>query len=852
MTKNIRSSVVVFVCTLLALVFFAPTANAQPPKTLTVNVQGAGTVTLNPPGGAYPRGTTVVMTATPAPGWTFNHWEGPTIGGSTANPQPITMYNNYTVTAFFETPKGVDLIRKRAVVVRVEDGGVPVSGVSVSVNLRKRAFPFGTAVTNQMLANAKYRNFVRQNSPLFWDWSVFGNEAKWYANEAAQGFVNYQDADAMADLLTGWGFSLRGHAIFWDVQANVQQWVQNLPYPGPLQAAVDARLNSVVPHFQGIFKHWDVNNEMLHGNFFEDRLGPGITKYMHDRTSELDPAALVTINDYNVIAGGWDTNAYKALILDLEAQGIRIDILGVQCHMNTDDTVAEINQRLDSVAELGYPIWVTEFDIVATDPLVRAQYVEDFYRTVYGHPAVEGIIMWGFWAGEHWRGPNAALVNTDWTLNAAGQRYADLMNEWWTEAAGVSNAFGEFSLSAFHGDYEVTLTPSGGSPEAHAVTVAAGSGTEIVTLELGNGTPSDVAAPSPDPIAWDVPPAAVDDTAISMLATLASDPSGVEYYFANLTNPSHDSGWLDTPFYTDTGVTAGITYTYRVTTRDRSVNQNPGLWSTTASAATSTDNELIVNGGFEYGYPDGWAGFAGASILVTDVESASGGFSCFVGNRSETYKGIEQNLLGKMIAGHTYDISAWFLLSNSASQPTKLTIKQTDASGTNYHTFATGSATNTAWSETGGTFTLNVTGTLSFLSLFTEGPAVGVELFVDDVSMIEVGAPFCGDLSCNGTETKCTCAGDCGAPPATETICNNGVDDDCDGPTDCADSNCSAAPNCVPACDNDTICESGETCTNCIGDCPGVQSGKPANRYCCGNGVAESAEGNGSICDGNY
>ena len=168
----------------------------------------------------------------------------------------------------------------------------------------------------------------------------------------------------------------------------MQQWVQDLPYPGPLQAAVDARLNSAVPHFHAIFKHWDVNNEMLHGNFFEDRLGPGITKYMHDRTSELDPAALVTINDYNVIAGGFDTNAYKALVLDLEAQGIRIDILGVQCHMNTDDTVAEINQRLDSVAELGYPIWVTEFDIVATDPLVRAQYVEDFYRTVYGHPAV--------------------------------------------------------------------------------------------------------------------------------------------------------------------------------------------------------------------------------------------------------------------------------------------------------------------------------------------------------------------------------------------------------------------------------------------------------------------------------
>jgi len=52
-------------------------------------------------------------------------------------------------------------------------------------------------------------------------------------------------------------------------------------------------------------------------------------------------------------------------------------------------------------------------------------------------------------------------------------------------------------------------------------------------------------------------------------------------------------------------------------------------------------------------------------------------------------------------------------------------------------------------------------------------------------------------------------------------------------------------------CDNDGVCESGEDCTNC-GDCDGRTGGRKSLRFCCGDGTAQSAEGNGSICDGNY
>jgi hypothetical protein len=56
-----------------------------------------------------------------------------------------------------------------------------------------------------------------------------------------------------------------------------------------------------------------------------------------------------------------------------------------------------------------------------------------------------------------------------------------------------------------------------------------------------------------------------------------------------------------------------------------------------------------------------------------------------------------------------------------------------------------------------------------------------------------------------------------------QEICNNGLDDDGDGMTDCADADCLNAQNCQVACDNDGICDAGEDSTNCPNDCAGTE-----------------------------
>ncbi len=106
--------------------------------------------------------------------------------------------------------------------------------------------------------------------------------------------------------------------------------------------------------------------------------------------------------------------------------------------------------------------------------------------------------------------------------------------------------------------------------------------------ELASATTEadDTTPPSPDPATWEEEPHPVSSTSIRMVATAATDPSGVEYQFECTSHPAYSSGWQDSRVYEATSLPRGQ-YTFRTRTRDKSANHN----TTSFSNSVTTDLE---------------------------------------------------------------------------------------------------------------------------------------------------------------------------------------------------------------------------------------------------------------------
>lgn len=151
---------------------------------------------------------------------------------------------------------------------------------------------------------------------------------------------------------------------------------------------------------------------------------------------------------------------------------------------------------------------------------------------------------------------------------------------------------------------------------------------------------------------------------------------------------------------------------------------------TASSSYVAADTNILTNPGFESG-TTGWTSRSCSISTVTSPAPHGGTYSARAYNRTQTWHGIQQNVLNKMVIGQTYQISGWVRIS-AASGTVKVTIQKTDGSGTTYANVATGNANNSGWIQISGNYTLTVNGTLTELLVYFEGPDSGVDIYVDD------------------------------------------------------------------------------------------------------------------------
>ena len=336
----------------------------------------------------------------------------------------------------------------------------------VVIRQTRHEFLFGTAITNGLaesdpnaMSDLDRNMFIKTLSEHF-NCAVHENAMKWYDCEKQDGVVDYTIADRIWEYCRQLNIPMRGHCIFWEKDEYIMPWLRSLDNDR-LRAAVKKRAIGVTEHFKGRIDEFDLNNEMINGEFFRRRLGYGIINEMAYMAKSGNPDITLFVNDYGLLCGGgFNVESYQIQIQNLLDNGVPIGGIGCQGHsgplLNIPMSAEHVQDTLDTFARFGLPIKITEclFDVL--DEQMQADDLRKILPVYFAHPAVSAILFWGFWEGAHWR-PWTALWRKDWTITPQGQAFQDLVfKEWWTTVSGKADAAGKFQTDAFFGDYIVT------------------------------------------------------------------------------------------------------------------------------------------------------------------------------------------------------------------------------------------------------------------------------------------------------------------------------------------------------------------------------------------------------------
>jgi endo-1,4-beta-xylanase len=347
-------------------------------------------------------------------------------------------------------------------------------GATVTVEQQSHEFWFGCAISNNLANGRMSDSDLRQYKEKFlanFNSAVTENAVKWLSMEPRKGEVDYSIVDGILKWTEENHIPLRGHNLFWGIPQFIQPWVKELD-DNELRKTLQNRAETITKRYKGRFAEYDLNNEMIHGNYYEERLGPDITKQMAQWAHSGDPDAKLFLNDYDILTGNRLAD-YMAQIRKLLKQGVPVAGIGAQGHLHAETfDRAQLKNALDSLAVFKLPVRITEFNM----PGQRSKYynnkalemtpqeaglnvkeIVDYYRICFAHPAVDGILMWGFWEGANWI-PASSMYKRDWSPTPAAEAYHNLIfNEWWTNASGKADKDGVFRTTAFYGKYKISV-----------------------------------------------------------------------------------------------------------------------------------------------------------------------------------------------------------------------------------------------------------------------------------------------------------------------------------------------------------------------------------------------------------
>lgn len=255
------------------------------------------------------------------------------------------------------------------------------------------------------------------------------------------GQYDFRAADALVELAQAKQTPVRGHALVWGRFAgaghpsDLEDALATAPDPrARLEQLLREHIGTVLGHFRGRIRQWDVVNEPLDfrepkwdESVFYRTLGPEFVALAFRLAHEADPSLELVLNEQ---LWGYDNEhaeKFFEIVADLRRQGVPIDGVGLQSHVllsvPSTDALARYMRRF---AELGLFVEITELDARARlfgddeNPYAaQGRFFEALAAACANEPVCRGITVWGIsdrftWLDEfppfQWLKPNDPLL----------------------------------------------------------------------------------------------------------------------------------------------------------------------------------------------------------------------------------------------------------------------------------------------------------------------------------------------------------------------------------------------------------------------------------------------------------
>jgi endo-1,4-beta-xylanase len=284
---------------------------------------------------------------------------------------------------------------------------------------RLRPLPRGAAITYRTLRRSRA---LRRSFLVSFEQLTPENEMKMERVQPEPGVFRFGEADRMVRFARKYCKRVRGHTLVYGRQ--LPRWVTDGRYGSErLGVEMDWHIRTVMNHFGGRVREWDVVNEAISPdghytpNAWFRALGKGYVARAFRTAHDADPEATLFYNANGIeLPDHPNTVAVRKMVADLRRRGVPIDGVGIQNHVSTAHyaTRAQLARTIRGFTKLGVKVAITEMDVKLDGHGTLAHQLErqrlvyrEAARACRANPRCTSFSTWGVGDRVSWLGPAA-------------------------------------------------------------------------------------------------------------------------------------------------------------------------------------------------------------------------------------------------------------------------------------------------------------------------------------------------------------------------------------------------------------------------------------------------------------